>query len=120
MAKFSHIHINVSDLSKSLEFYGEKLGLKTDKITDTMGSVSLEPGSLDLDQVPIEKLSEVSTTKHTTLAFSVPSINDYYDEISLKGVQTLDKPTRRAWGSFNFYLKDPDGYMLEVEQQESS
>ena len=55
-AKFDHIHIGVSNLDRSLEFYGKPLGLKTVKTTDAIGKVDLDAGKLDLDQIPIEKL----------------------------------------------------------------
>lgn len=117
-ARFSHVHINVSNLDQSLDFYGKKLGLEVHKIMDSMGSVKLEPGSLDLDQVTENKLTELEGDKQTTVAFSVQDLVGYYNELKERGIETIDRPTKRSWGSFNFYLKDPDGYSLEVEQQD--
>jgi catechol 2,3-dioxygenase-like lactoylglutathione lyase family enzyme len=119
LPKFNHIHIGVSDLDRSLHFYRDIIGLNVSKITSNMGSISLDVGSIDLDEIPRENLPEFTKcAKDITLAFSTSHIEDYYKTLRNKGIMTIDEPTHRSWGSYNFYLKDPDGYTVEIIEQE--
>ncbi len=118
MPKLSHMHITVTVLDRSVEFYGRKLGLKTTKIMERMASVALGDASLELDLADQDDAEGIKKmAKHVTIAVGVQNVDNFYEEIKSKGVETIDTPTERSWGARNFYLTDPDGYRLEIIQE---
>lgn len=117
----NHIALYVNNLEKSNEFYEEVMDLK--KIEEPFHdglhawfSIG-EHSQLHL----IEGAREITEhDKQSHLCFSVPSVEDF--------IKTLDKhnldytnwagdsksPTVRVDGVKQIYLKDPDGYWVEI------
>ena len=113
------MHIGVRDLKRSVEFY-RQLGLQVHLIPEAnMASVSLGNVSLDLDALKPEEAGKYDETKRdmVVVAFSVPNLLGYFEKIRQQGIKTIDIPTKRPWGAYNFYLLDLDGYKIEVEQR---
>jgi hypothetical protein len=69
--------------------------------------------SWNLPQIPISRrtLDEVSSV----LNIRVSDIQRYYHEWKSKGAEFLTEPKSHQY-EFRCYIKDPDGYLIEVGQ----
>lgn len=111
MLHFSHIHLTVSDLERSTEFYRDKLGLHVGFVGDQM--IEFDEAKLILD--PTEGDGSVGGAT-TTLGFRTDDADGFFELLSSRGVHLPEHPQDRSWGVRNFYLRDPDGYVIEIEQ----
>ncbi len=104
-AELSHIHIEVGDLTISLNLYVQKLGLELRKVQAEDGReypfISLSKGSIEFDVGGLPKAE-----RGTTIGITVESVDEVYKR--LLG-QVLQPPREQPWGSYNCYVKDPDG-----------
>lgn len=117
----NHFALYVSDLKKSTSFYQDIMGIDTipepfhdGKHTwfkiDTHGQLHLIAGAT-------EKLSH---NKNTHLCFSVKDMNEIISKLESAGISyenwagEKNKMTTRVDGIKQIYLKDPDGYWIEV------
>ncbi len=116
---FSHVHIGVADLERSSDFY-RRLGFTVTVYGPGMASVRIGEASLELDAVRPEQLEAFALEMgrdRVVIAYTVPDLIRYREEIIAFGVDVVEAPTRRPWGAFNFYLLDPDGYKVEVLEE---
>jgi catechol 2,3-dioxygenase-like lactoylglutathione lyase family enzyme len=43
-----------------------------------------------------------------------------YDELRTLGVEFLTPPQRPPWGGWRCFTRDPDGYLIEIEEPPGS
>lgn len=118
--------LQVSDLERSLLFYGEKLGFRTGSTEGGFAVIRRDDCSILLAQ----KTKFVDVTNKTARA--VPdddwcnydfhihcqpgTLDALYDEFRTKGVRMADAyqngPVTRSYGIRDFSVIDPDGYDL--------
>jgi lactoylglutathione lyase len=118
---FNHMALYVTNLQKSTWFYKEVLELDTmpEPFHDgrhTWFKIS-EHGQLHL----ISGSTAAKThEKDTHLCFSVPQLSDVIARLEKNKIDYENWPgekkkiTRRTDGVMQIYLKDPDGYWLEI------
>ena len=121
--------IGVDDLQRSLEFYRDGLGLKTEGIIGKdfeFGAVvffELQPG-LRLALWPRKSISHDSglgigakSATEFTIGHNVNSEADV-DSVMEQAKQagaTIVKPAQRTfWGGYAGYFQDPDGHLWEI------
>ena len=121
----NHIALYVTKLNKSTAFYKDIIGLDTipEPFHDgkhTWFSVG-DHSHLHL----IEGATEpVKHPKNTHICFSVPSIEEFIARLEKAGVEysnwpgTSKSPTVRADGIKQIYFQDPDGYWIEVNNDQ--
>lgn len=136
-----HISVTVSDLERSLAFYGDLLGMKeverhllegetiskmANKPDVVMQVVRLAapdtPGILlDLQQYisPKGKVSDakLGDSAHAHFCFGVPDVWAAYKELSAKGIEFVSEPVSfdLEWAILHVvFLKDPDGFIIEL------
>jgi lactoylglutathione lyase len=121
----NHIALYVTKLSKSTAFYKDIIGLDTipEPFHDgkhTWFSVG-DHSHLHL----IEGATEpVKHPKNTHICFSVPSMEEFIARLEKAGVEysnwpgTSKSPTVRADGIKQIYFQDPDGYWIEVNNDQ--
>lgn len=117
----NHIALHVSQLSRSTVFYQLVLGLDTipEPFRDGKHTwLSLGAGvQLHLIEAPP---APVMPLKHTHFCLSVPSVKAFADKLQKMKVAWEDWPgtpgaiTTRKDGVQQLYLRDPDGYWIEV------
>lgn len=108
--EFGHVHFPVSDLARSVSFYRDLLGLRVGfELEGTMAE--FEEVSLVLDQRRPDALPS-----HVTLGVSVEDVDSVYEELVERGVEIAEPLQDRPWGVRNFYVRDPDGYLIEFDQ----
>ncbi len=50
------------------------------------------------------------------LVLEVADARSAYDALAAEGVPFLAEPYAPPWGGLRFFVVDPDGYLVEVEQ----
>lgn len=100
------ISIEVSNLERSRQFYGEGIGMRVSGITER--SVRFE-NSL----VVRESLSSRSNALPITLFVSVSNVQEVYMRLSeFRDIRLSELTTKGAAHAFE--VRDPDGYVIEV------
>lgn len=120
--KFLHTMIRVKDIKKSLEFYEKLIGLKLVKemrlddcklyfLSDEIGEVQIE---LTYNDETPEDGYEIGTG-FGHFAFQVDSMDKFTQDIHKLGYEYLWEPFKlSAAGSTIAFIKDPDGYEIEL------
>ena len=120
--KFLHAMIRVKNINKSLKFYQELLGLKLSRelrlndcnlyfLSDEHGEVQIE---LTYNDETPENGYEVGTG-FGHFAFEVKSLDEFTKNLHAAGYEYLYEPFKlSAAGSTIAFVKDPDGYEIEL------
>ena len=104
----------VSDLESSIEFYTEKLGFDLDfRHEDFYAGVIKEGYSihLKLGSPASDERQSKRDNEDLDIVFSVQGIEDLYEEYSTRSVEFTQPLRAMAYGK-EFYVADPDGYIL--------
>jgi catechol 2,3-dioxygenase-like lactoylglutathione lyase family enzyme len=113
----------VTDIKRSLQFYTEKLGFDIDfqyedfyaGIVKDGCSIHLKVGKPSLEERENRRINE-----DLDIVFSVEGVEDLYEEFSSKLV-LLPQPLREMPYGREFYVADPDGYIIAfLEEKKSS
>jgi catechol 2,3-dioxygenase-like lactoylglutathione lyase family enzyme len=125
-----HINLNVSDIERSVRFYRELFGLEVlMECEGPMGEhpwgrqVALStPGANDviaLSQVPGVPVGPAGVNHFGLNLFSNDDVAAAIAEVVRAGGTLLSEHTHETDGivEHNAYLKDPDGYVLELNAQ---
>ncbi len=120
--KFLHTMIRVRNIDKSLKFYTEVLNMKMDHkkrledcwlyfLTDESGTCQIE--LTFNDKTPQDGYDIGSGFGH--FAFEVESLNEFTQKINTLGYSYLYPPfDLTGKGSKIAFIKDPDGYEIEL------
>jgi lactoylglutathione lyase len=120
-ASLNHIALYVTNLQKSTEFYRDIVGLDTipEPFHDGLHTwFGVGPKShLHLIRAGSQRFEH---NKNTHLCFTVQDVPAFARMLELKGIPFEDWPgskgkiTTRIDGVHQVYLRDPDGYWLEI------
>jgi lactoylglutathione lyase len=113
--RFDSIGLRVTDLDKSAEFYKRHLGFQEKRRWTTPRGTNIvvlelpgNPTTLALRQMPF-LASELSIPENLMhLAFPVPNMVRFREEMKAKGIEADPDGERMSW------VLDPDGYELEM------
>lgn len=124
--QYLHTMIRVTDLKRSLRFYTEVLGFRLHRQTDypggkfTLAFLGGEEGTepfLELTHNWETSAYELGTG-YGHMAFGVPDIYATCDKIKQAGGTITREPGPMKHGnSVIAFLKDPDGYSIELIQR---
>ena len=123
MIKFLHTRIRVSDLEKSIDWYGKTCGFKVLKRSDKSPAgnqvVHLElPGNthlLELTYSPEFKVEFPEDLMHTCIG--VDDIVEYCQMLENNGVEVWPGDWKKSFTSGGLkmaFITDPDGYEVEI------
>ena len=111
----NHVAIHVSDLQASIEFYKNKLGLEELSRPDfDFGGAWFRLGTqqeLHLIEGREEPVSSLQRGSH--FALQVGSIQRAEESLQRAAVEYRPK-RERPDGAWQIFLKDPDGYFIEL------
>ena len=104
----------VSNIERSIEFYTEKLGFAVEfrysdfyvGIIKDGYTVHLKSGNLSVEERKNKRVNE-----DLDIIFSVKDIEYLYEELSNRSVQFLQPLRTMPYGK-EFYVADPDGYII--------
>lgn len=115
MSRFADVRgvLAVQDLARSTQFYVDVLGFQRDPVNAKGWSfLSRDAFKLMLgecvDEVPA---SEIGNHSWFTRVM-VEGLDEYFSEVSGRGVEVLSKPENRAYGFREFVIRTPDGHRL--------
>ena len=104
----------VDDLARSMDFY-QKLGFTFGEPWGGFYAIGEVDGlELHLKEAPKNDAERQHRRAHEHLdaAAGVDGIEAFYDQCVANGVTILRALTSTAWGTKDFYVEDPDGYVI--------
>lgn len=109
----------VSELDRSLAFYEERLGFDREFVyEDFYASVARDGAKIHLKCAnALEGEREHRKVgEHLDAYLAVSGVKALYDEVVARGSPILKPLEDRPWGTRDFYVEDPDGYILCFSQ----
>jgi catechol 2,3-dioxygenase-like lactoylglutathione lyase family enzyme len=117
----------VWDVDRSVAFYTERLGFSVDALYDdppyatlTRAGVRLSLAEQDHpapDRPGITMIvPEDPTRLPVVLVLEVDDAQAVHDQLIAEGTRLLAQPYAPPWGGLRFFVVDPDGYLVEIEQ----
>lgn len=105
----------VEKLTDSLAFYEQRLGFSRDFVyEDFYASVSRDGAVIHLKCAPklAAERAHRRSGEHLDAHLAVSGIEELYEELVRRGAPITKPLDRRPWGARDFYVEDPDGYIL--------
>jgi len=113
----------VEDLERAIAYYCQKLGFGLDfKYEDFYAAVSRDGFAIHLKCAP--KLprdrEDRKQNEHLDAYISVKGIRDLFREMQSRGAHVIRPLEQRPWACLDFYVEDPDGYVLCFSEPDES
>jgi len=110
----------VDDLDRAIGYYCDKLGFELDfKYESFYAAVTGDGLAIHLKCAP--KLGTEreyrKQNKHLDAYISVAGIRGLFSELEMRGAQVIKPLEERPWACVDFYVEDPDGYILCFSEQ---
>jgi lactoylglutathione lyase len=118
-----YVVLIVDDVSRSIEFYRDVLGLKLGHRSGPYAQFDTGTTRLALyDRVAMARTLERDlvapdpSAPGFELGFKVASCDDAFAALVGRGAEAVVAPTTREWGQRTAYLRDPDGHLVELAE----
>lgn len=110
----------VDDLDRAIAYYCDKLGFELDfNYQSFYASVTRDGFGIHLKHAP--KLAGdrefQKQNEHLDAYISVSGIRSLFSELEMRGAQVIKPLEERPWACLDFYVEDPDGYILCFSEQ---
>jgi len=105
----------VDDLDRAIAYYCDKLGFSLDfKHQSFYASVSRDGFAIHLKDAPKVRADREhrKMNEHLDAHISVAGIRGLYSELERRGARVIKPLEERPWACLDFYVEDPDGYIL--------
>lgn len=125
MVKFGYTIFYVNDVTKSIEFYEKSFGFERKFITPENDYAELETGQTTISFASVELANsnlrdgfiESNLMKKpfaTELGFVTDNVNKIVKIAENNGATIIEEPKEKPWGQTVAYLRDIDGFLLEI------
>jgi lactoylglutathione lyase len=120
-----YVVLVVADLDRALHFYVDVLGLPLGHRSGPYAQ--LDTGTTRVSLYQREAMAETlgralsppdPDAPGFELGFKVASCDAAFDELSEHGADAVVPPTDRVWGQRTAYVRDPDGHLIELAQDQ--
>ena len=111
-SKVSILVIGVTDLSKSIDFYQQTLGLPVTSRQENIATISTGSISLLLSEAVGKAIKPGNGSME--IVFPVESVSAAHRLLGEKGCKFIASPAQISSDSWRAILTDPDGHMLTV------
>jgi uncharacterized glyoxalase superfamily protein PhnB len=105
----------VDDLDRAIAYYCDKLGFELDFVYQSFyASVTRDGCAIHLKdgpRLPADR-EHRKQNEHLDAYVSVAGIRDLFRELEMRGAQVIKPLEEQPWGCLEFYVTDPDGYIL--------
>ena len=105
----------VDDLDRAIGYYRDKLGFDLDFCYESFyAGVSRDGFAIHLKCAPKSPGDRAHRKQHEHLDayIRVTRLATLYDEMRSRGALVIRSPEERPWSCIDFYVEDPDGYIL--------
>jgi catechol 2,3-dioxygenase-like lactoylglutathione lyase family enzyme len=105
----------VEDLDRAIAYYCDKLGFELDfKYESFYASVTRDGIAIHLKDAPkpAGEREYRKRNEHLDAYISVSGIRELFSELKARGAQVIKPLEERPWACLDFYVEDPDGYVL--------
>jgi predicted enzyme related to lactoylglutathione lyase len=113
----------VDDLERAINFYSEVLGFSFGPKWRGFYAIGERDGfAVHLKCAPkaVEDRANRRQHEHLDVYASVVGVGALYDACKVKGATILKPLNRTAWGTTDFYLEDPEGYIIAFGENDNS
>jgi catechol 2,3-dioxygenase-like lactoylglutathione lyase family enzyme len=113
----------VDDLERAIEFYRDVLGFAFGPVWGGFYAIGeRDHFAIHLKCAPktAEDRAHRHEHEHLDVYASVIGVGALYDECQAKGATILKPLDRTPWGTHDFYVADPDGYILAFGESDNS
>jgi catechol 2,3-dioxygenase-like lactoylglutathione lyase family enzyme len=105
----------VDDLDRAIAYYCDKLGFELDfKYQSFYAAVTRDGFAIHLKCAP--KMSadreHRKQNEHLDAYISVSDVRELFRELETRRAQVIKPLEERPWACLDFYVEDPDGYIL--------
>jgi uncharacterized glyoxalase superfamily protein PhnB len=105
----------VDDLDRAIAYYRHKLGFELDFVHESFyAAVSRDGFAIHLKEAP--KLAADRTHRkqheHLDAHIAVSGVRSLFSELQMRGADVIKPLEERPWACVDFYVEDPDGYIL--------
>lgn len=127
MNHISIICLGVRDMTRSVAFYRDGLGFRTDCSEDAPRVVFFNTPGTKFELYPLDLLAQDISESDPpapgggfsgiTLAYNVPrrdQVDEVIELVRKAGGRVVKEPQEVFWGGYHAYFADPDGYFWEV------
>lgn len=125
MIKFAYTILYVSDVKRTAEFYSKTFDLEVRFIAPGDEYAELNSGTTTLSfaALPLAKSnlsdgfqeSDLKTKPFgIELGFTTVDVQALVDKALAAGATLLEEPKEKPWGQMVAYVRDPDGFLIEV------
>jgi len=105
----------VDDLDAAIAYYRDRLGFAVDFVYDSFyAGVSRGGVLIHLKHAPktVSDRAHRKEHEHLDAYVAVAGVEALYQELQSRGGAGHQAPRPRPWGHADFYVEDPDGYIL--------
>jgi catechol 2,3-dioxygenase-like lactoylglutathione lyase family enzyme len=110
----------VDDLDRAIAYYCDKVGFVLDfKYQSFYASVTRDGFAIHLKHGPrlAAEREHRKENEHLDAYISVSGIRALFSELEMRGAQVIKPLEARPWACLDFYVEDPDGYILCFSEQ---
>jgi catechol 2,3-dioxygenase-like lactoylglutathione lyase family enzyme len=110
----------VEDLDRAIAYYRDKLGFEVDFTYQSFyASVSRNGFAIHLKRAPklAADRAHRKQNEHLDAYVSVSGIRGLFKELQSREAEVIKPLEERPWACFDFYIEDPDGYILCFSEQ---
>jgi len=105
----------VDDLERAIAYYCDKLGFELDFVYQSFyASVTRDGFAIHLKhraRLAADR-EHRKQGEHLDAYISVSGIRGLFRELEMRGAQVIKPLEQRPWACLDFYVEDPDGYVL--------
>jgi uncharacterized glyoxalase superfamily protein PhnB len=106
----------VDNLEQAIAHYRDRLGFDVDFIYDSFyASVSRDGFAIHLKEAPKfpgERAYKEKADEHLDAHVSVKGVRELFSELQSRGATIIQPLADQPWSCTDFYVEDPDGYVL--------
>jgi catechol 2,3-dioxygenase-like lactoylglutathione lyase family enzyme len=110
----------VDDLDRAIAYYRDRLGFELAFIYESFyAAVTRDGFAIHLKEAP--KLAgdraHRKENEHLDAYIAVSGIRGLFSELQMRGADVIRPLDERPWACVDFYVEDPDGYILCFSEQ---
>ena len=112
LTQISHVMLGTTDLTGSLAFYRDMLGLTVQ--TEMPGFAFLDGGGVTLSLSEAHAKLATPVAGGTEIVFGVADVTAAHEALTARGVEFLNPPRNVTGDQWAANFRDPDGHLLSI------